>query len=70
MQRTLRIDKRTEGHVTDIVNKTAFFSLTPTLLRHLRRAVQSGPVQVLLTKAVAGVTHPRPPILAACEAFL
>ncbi|TBU42602.1 NAD(P)-binding protein [Dichomitus squalens] len=68
-----RIDGRSEDYILGVVNKNSFFSLflTRALLPQLRRAAQSGPVQVFFVGSLAGDIAPvRLPIYAASKGFL
>ncbi|PIL26440.1 hypothetical protein GSI_12198 [Ganoderma sinense ZZ0214-1] len=68
-----RIDERTEEHLLGVVHSNALFALflTRALLPQLRRAAQSGPVQVLVVGSFAGdVGPPRLPLYAAAKGFL
>ncbi|EJF56521.1 NAD(P)-binding protein [Dichomitus squalens LYAD-421 SS1] len=68
-----RIDGHSEDYILGVVNKNSFFSLflTRALLPQLRRAAQSGPVQVFFVGSLAGDIAPvRLPIYAASKGFL
>ncbi|KAI1795279.1 NAD(P)-binding protein [Ganoderma leucocontextum] len=68
-----RIDERTEEYLLGVVHSNALFALflTRALLPQLRRAAQSGPVQVLFVGSFAGdVGPPRLPMCAASKGFL
>ncbi|KAM5539656.1 hypothetical protein V8D89_006765 [Ganoderma adspersum] len=68
-----RIDERTEEYLLSVVHSNALFALflTRALLPQLRRAAQSGPVQVLFVGSFAGdICPPRLPMYAASKGFL